>query len=942
MGYSMAGDFDPYYKWLGIPQKDQPPHHYRLLSVETFEDDPEVIESAADRQMAHVRTFQSGQYSALSQKLLNELAAAKLCLLTPEQKARYDQALRAQLGEAPPGAPRAVAVQRPMLEVPIDGGTSVILPARPAPQPPGANLVLKAIPLPPAVSQQMALGPALPLRSAYRRTTPLWRQPLALAGGAAGLLISLTVIMLLISTRRAPVIAEAPGTAQSAETAETAGASETGALGGTLMEASGSVIADHAAPQAPVQNAPALETSAAPGPVVAPSQIEPSPVAAASASKPLPASADSSGAAPAPDVMPAAPAPGSARSQPPVAAGESLDLLKQIDLDYHTVSGSLEWVDGALTGVGPKPGGRRQANGNYQVQVPFHPGDHEYLLTMVIEPVTPLPALNLGCISCGRQFLVVFFNGRCYLSQLDGRHLNPEINWLKEIFTGGKAATLKFAVGRNDLLVSVDGKPVVHWTEYNRLGRQNEWNGPDTQGLSIGWNFGNIRILKLEASPLRGDVDPGWLAAAVASPPKPVPVESIDVATAIQELEKRGGRLYRNSGAPGNPVISANLYNGAATNDLIPYVAAIPTLRRVSFSNSRQFTGRGLNVLARLQLESIDFGGTSLRPANVAPLGQMKGLTSLNLSRTPIDDEVLAELRSLEQLKQLYVSGTDVTDAGMEHVAAFRSLDMLDLSDTAVGNLGLERLKALGQLRHFSLSRTNITDAGLAALEAMPELQSLELPETLDGSGLNSLRRAAKLQRVTLGGQRLKGDALAAFAGATSLNSLRIQTAPLTDDALAPLAGVRQLRDLSLQRTNVTGTGLRHLNRLTELRSLTLNGKQVTDESITPAATLVRLDNLTLNDTSVTGAGLARLGRLQELTTLNLGGSPIDDTVLARLKGLKKLRYLYLYNTNVTDAGLAHLKALPELQQVNLGGTKTTEAGVEALRKALPKANVSR
>ena len=121
----MAGDFDPYYKWLGIPQKDQPPHHYRLLSVEAFEDDPEVIESAADRQMAHVRTFQSGPYSALSQKLLNELAAAKLCLLTPGQKARYDQALRTQLSEAP----RAVAVQRPMMEVPVDGGTSVILPA---------------------------------------------------------------------------------------------------------------------------------------------------------------------------------------------------------------------------------------------------------------------------------------------------------------------------------------------------------------------------------------------------------------------------------------------------------------------------------------------------------------------------------------------------------------------------------------------------------------------------------------------------------------------------------------------------------------------------------------------------------------------------------------------------------------------------------------------
>jgi hypothetical protein len=47
--------FDPYHKWLGIPPKDQPPHHYRLLSLDLFESDPEVIDAAANRQMAYVQ-----------------------------------------------------------------------------------------------------------------------------------------------------------------------------------------------------------------------------------------------------------------------------------------------------------------------------------------------------------------------------------------------------------------------------------------------------------------------------------------------------------------------------------------------------------------------------------------------------------------------------------------------------------------------------------------------------------------------------------------------------------------------------------------------------------------------------------------------------------------------------------------------------------------------
>ena len=82
--------FDPYRKWLGIPSHEQPPNHYRLLGVGLFESDPDVIAGAADRQMSHVRSFLSGQYAAMSQFVLNELAAARMCLLDPQQKAGYD------------------------------------------------------------------------------------------------------------------------------------------------------------------------------------------------------------------------------------------------------------------------------------------------------------------------------------------------------------------------------------------------------------------------------------------------------------------------------------------------------------------------------------------------------------------------------------------------------------------------------------------------------------------------------------------------------------------------------------------------------------------------------------------------------------------------------------------------------------------------------------
>ena len=100
----MSEAFDPYRRWLGIQPKDQPPHHYRLLGIDLFEDDSEVIREAAERQMAHVKNYQLGQHSAISQKILNEISAAMGCLLNREKKAAYDAGLKPKLATKPGAA----------------------------------------------------------------------------------------------------------------------------------------------------------------------------------------------------------------------------------------------------------------------------------------------------------------------------------------------------------------------------------------------------------------------------------------------------------------------------------------------------------------------------------------------------------------------------------------------------------------------------------------------------------------------------------------------------------------------------------------------------------------------------------------------------------------------------------------------------------------------
>lgn len=89
-------EFDPYHRWLGIPPEEQPPNHYRLLGITLFESDGEVIRNAADQRMAYLKTSATGQHSELSQRLLNEVSAARVSLLNESKKHAYDDELRRQ------------------------------------------------------------------------------------------------------------------------------------------------------------------------------------------------------------------------------------------------------------------------------------------------------------------------------------------------------------------------------------------------------------------------------------------------------------------------------------------------------------------------------------------------------------------------------------------------------------------------------------------------------------------------------------------------------------------------------------------------------------------------------------------------------------------------------------------------------------------------------
>jgi|GEM_PF-3057992 len=87
-------------KWFAIKPHEHPVTLYRLLGLQDFEEDADVIDAAADQRMLFLRQKTGGNQSMVAQKLLNQVSKARTILNNPKNRAAYDNKLR---GHTKPG-----------------------------------------------------------------------------------------------------------------------------------------------------------------------------------------------------------------------------------------------------------------------------------------------------------------------------------------------------------------------------------------------------------------------------------------------------------------------------------------------------------------------------------------------------------------------------------------------------------------------------------------------------------------------------------------------------------------------------------------------------------------------------------------------------------------------------------------------------------------------
>lgn len=541
----MSETFDPYHKWLGIPPADQPASYYRLLGIAEFESDADVIQFAADRQMAHVRSFQTGRHAAESQRLLNELSTARVVLLKPERKTAYDAELRASRAPtAPPVAPSQFAppmpapmpyVAAPHPMAPQQYAQQALAPQQFAPQPLPPRTFAPAAPQPvmlrpvavqpvapqPVVQQsvepepysprpQVGDSPLVQVAGGAIRTNavPIRRRPSSnsqsqvyIAMGVAVIVLVGLIAILARGGKEKPVANSSPGQDPSSQVSSSSEPSakiessstalpEAADTTHTTLDTSASSTPETVV-SSPATSSSGPETTGAATTTPDSSQVTPEVKITIDSDSSSP-TMKTAGTAISPQ-QPAARTSTSNAGPKPLTPAVNLLTIIQLARDTQRTA-RLRWQGPTLVGY-PRD--------EYCTQIPYHPAQPAYRIDMLAQCIEGGGPINVGLCVNGRQFLVgLDWAGSTFVGRHPTSHHHNDSNWRIPIWDVNTPVPISILVDQTKLSVIAGGKTIIDRYDHTELLRYDGWNGKDTQALAIGWNMGSFGIYSAYLRPL--------------------------------------------------------------------------------------------------------------------------------------------------------------------------------------------------------------------------------------------------------------------------------------------------------------------------------------------------------------------------------------------------------------------------------------------------------
>lgn len=323
--------------------------------------------------------------------------------------------------------------------------------------------------------------------------------------------------------------------------------------------------------------------------------------------------------------------------------------------------------------------------------------------------------------------------------------------------------------------------------------------------------------------------------------------------------------------------------------------------------------------VAELQLEGNDLEG------RIPPeIGDLHGLTGLDLGKNALTGPIPPEIGGLADLRSLVLWSNHLEGPIPPRIERLSSLRELHLSDNELTGPIPPEIGRLSRLRGLGLWSNDLEGSIPPELGDLAALTRLWLSSNdLAGPIPPGIGRLSQLQSLSLWANDLEGSIPSELGDLPALRELWLDYNDLTGPIPPELGRLSQLRALHLGHNALTGRIPPEIGRLSQLRTLALWSNGL--EGPIPAelaASLPWLTELRLERNALSGPIPPSLGDLKRLEQLSLAQNDLSGPVPAELAGIFQLRALAV-NGNPRLSGLlpVGLKDLEHLTTLHAGGT---------------------
>jgi Leucine-rich repeat (LRR) protein len=314
-------------------------------------------------------------------------------------------------------------------------------------------------------------------------------------------------------------------------------------------------------------------------------------------------------------------------------------------------------------------------------------------------------------------------------------------------------------------------------------------------------------------------------------------------------------------------------------------------------------------------------------------LGNLTGLTSLDVSKNAITGTIPSELGTLTSLKQLqlnnnHFTGTIPSSLGNISQLAVLLFEYNDLRGTMPNSLG-----DLAALQLFSTTQNYLTGTLPASLGALTQLKAFNVElNLLSGTIPASYGTWTQLEVFSVNDNNLEGTLPEFLCTFADLKVVTTYNNPSMHGPLLPCLGtLSKITYLLLYHNSFTGTIPASYTQAPTLQLLSLHRNRLTGTIPSDWAADTQLAEFWLYENRLTGSIPASVGSLASLILIDFHNNTLTGSIPAELGAqLSQLQYLDLKMNALTGSiphsfgGLSALTTLT-LTQNHLSGTVPTE-----------------